>query len=160
MRLLGIDSGERRIGVAVCDPLGIVAMPLTVIELPAKAALRAIAEIAQREGAEQIIVGLPLSLDESEGSQAVRAQRFGRALQAATGLPVVFWDERFSTAEADRLMLEAGLSRRRRDARRDAAAAAIILQDYLDSHRPPSLVNEADHSDPDDGLQCSDEGSG
>ena len=136
--MLGIDSGERRVGVAICDALGVVATPLGLIERPRRAALAAIAEIARREGVEQIVVGLPLSLNESEGPQAQRARSFGRALKTTTRLPVVFWDERFSSIEADRRMIEAGWSRRRRDARRDAAAAAIILQDYLDSHRTPS----------------------
>jgi putative Holliday junction resolvase len=139
MRLLGIDSGERRVGVAICDPLGIVATPLIVVETGRggrRAVLAAIAEIARRESAEQLVVGLPLSLNESEGPQAARARSFGTALATATGLPVVFWDERFSSTQADRLLREAGVSRRRRAARQDAAAAAIILQDYLDSHRP------------------------
>ncbi|MGI8551001.1 MAG: Holliday junction resolvase RuvX [Dehalococcoidia bacterium] len=135
MRLLGIDTGEKRIGIAICDPQEIVAVPLCVLERKGRHDTEAIAGLARREAVEQLVVGLPLSLDGGRGPQAERAMRFGERLASACGLAVVFWDERFSTVEADRVMLEAGLSRRRRDARRDATAAAIILQDYIDSNR-------------------------
>lgn len=137
MRLLGVDTGEKRIGLAVCDPLGIVAVPLCVLARRGRGDLEDIAEIARREAVEEIVVGLPLSLNGTTGPQALRALHFGHALREQSGLPVVFWDERFSTVEAERGMLDAGLSRRRRDARRDASAAAVMLQDYLDSHPAP-----------------------
>ena len=135
MRVLGVDTGERRTGVAISDPDEIIAVPLSVLTSTREQVIAEIAELTRREQVKRIVVGLPLSLNGERGPQARIALHIGRQIEAATGLPVVFWDERFSTAEADRLMLEAGLNRRRRDARRDAAAAAVILQDYLDSHR-------------------------
>jgi len=134
MRVLGIDPGERRIGIAVSDPGGRLAVPVSVYERRGKEAVRDVAAIAQREETRLIVVGLALSLDGTHGPQAERAARFGRALQAASGIPVVFWDERFSTREAGRLMIESGVSRRRRKTNLDAASAAVILQEYLDCH--------------------------
>lgn len=136
MRILGIDPGERRIGIAISDPGGRIAVPVSVSEQRGKATLAELSALALREEAGLIVVGLALSLDGSHGPQAERAQRFGRALGAASGVPVVFWDERFSTREAGRLLIQAGSSRRHRTHNLDAAAAAVILQDYLDSHQP------------------------
>lgn len=145
MRLLGVDTGERRTGLAISDPNERIAVPLTVLTAPRTAMIAGIVEIARREAIERIVVGLPLSLNGEQGPQARYALRIGHAIEQASGIPVVYWDERFSSAEADRLMLEAGLTRRRRDAVRDAAAASIILQDYLDSHlaRQGDLAVEA-----------------
>ena len=134
MRLLGVDHGSKRIGLALSDPNGRVAVPMTVIASQGRTDIAQIVALAVREGAEQIVVGLPLSLDGTHGPQAQRTSGFGRRLAAATAIPVVFWDERFSTVEADRRMIEAGLARERRDRLRDAAAAAIMLQDYIDSN--------------------------
>ena len=137
MRLLGIDPGEVRVGLAVSDPNGRVAVPVGVYVRQGAGDAAQLAAIAQREGAEMIIVGLPLSLDGTAGPQARRARRLGRAISTAGGLPVIFWDERFSSREATRIMVETGASRRRRKTDRDAAAAALILQDYLDYHPRP-----------------------
>jgi putative pre-16S rRNA nuclease len=135
MRLLGVDHGSKRIGLAVSDPDGRVALPMTVMARTGRSDAIEIVELARREGAERIVVGLPLSSDGSRGPQATVALRFGERLAAAAGdIPVVFWDERFSTAEANRRMIDAGLSRASRDKIRDAAAAAVMLQDYLDSN--------------------------
>jgi putative Holliday junction resolvase len=134
MRVLGIDPGERRIGIAISDPAGRVAVPVSVYAQQGKETARVLSALARREEARLIVVGLALSLDGTHGPQAQRAERFGRALQAASGIPVVFWDERFSTREAGRLLLEAGVPRRRRKSSLDATSAAIILQDYLDCH--------------------------
>jgi putative Holliday junction resolvase len=138
MRLLGIDPGEARVGLAVSDPRGVIAVPVGVYARRGEGDTEALADIARREGAETIVVGLPLRLDGTAGPQARRARRLGRALEAASGLPVVFWDERFSSREATRRMIEAGVSRHRRRTDQDAAAAAIILQEYLDCHPPSS----------------------
>jgi putative holliday junction resolvase len=138
MRVLALDPGERRVGIAVSDPRGVIAVPHSVFARQGKADAADLAALAQREGAEIIVVGLPLSLDGSSGPQAKLAERFGRAVQAASGLPIVFWDERFSSREASRRAVEAGMSRRRRRAPQDAAAAAIILQDYLDCQPRPA----------------------
>lgn len=135
MRYLGVDPGEKRIGLAISDPDGTIAVPLRVIETSGSQGIANVAAIAQSEAVDAIVVGLPLSLDGSQGPQAKRALRFGRRLATSSGLAVVFWDESFSSVEADRRMIDAGLSRRHRDRRRDAAAAAIMLQDYLDGRR-------------------------
>lgn len=135
MRVLGVDTGERRTGLAISDPNERIAVPLTLLKARLGGVIAGIVEIAQRETIGRIVVGLPLSLNGGQGPQARYALRVGRAIELASGIPVVYWDERFSTAEADRVMLEAGLTRRRRDVARDATAATIILQDYLDSHR-------------------------
>jgi putative Holliday junction resolvase len=134
VRILALDPGERRVGLAVSDPGGHVAVPLAVYVRRGRGDADALAAIAARECAEAIVVGLPLRLDGSRGPQAIRAERFGRAVAAVSGLPVVFWDERFSTREAERLNAESGMSRARRRTSVDATAATVILQDYLDCH--------------------------
>jgi putative pre-16S rRNA nuclease len=131
---LGIDPGERRVGLAVSDPKGVVAVPAGVYVRRGSDDGLELADLARREGAELIVVGLPISLDGSLGPQARRARRLGNAIQSASGLPVIFWDERFSSREATRLMVESHTSRRRRKSDLDATAAAVILQDYLDAH--------------------------
>jgi putative Holliday junction resolvase len=136
MKLIALDVGDRRIGIATSDPLGFSVRPLRV--LPRKNQRNDIEEVlhtAAQEQAEGLVVGLPLSLDGTLGPQAERVERFRSALQAASPLPVFSWDERFTTAEADRLMLEAGLPAAKRRALRDAAAAAVILRAFLDAHR-------------------------
>ena len=138
MRILGIDPGEARIGVAISDPRGVVAVPLGVFARKGNGDPEEIATLARHEGAELIVVGLPLSLDGAIGIQARRAQRLGRRIEAVSKLPVVFWDERFTTQEAGRLMLGSGMSRKRRRKGVDATAATIILQEYLDCHRHPA----------------------
>jgi putative pre-16S rRNA nuclease len=143
VRILGIDPGEARVGLAVSDPNGSIAVPAGVFLRKGPDDAAELAGIARREEAELIIVGLPLSLDGSIGPQARRARRLGRALEAASGLPVIFWDERFSSHQATRAMIESGSSRRRRKSDRDAAAAAIILQDFLDAH--PKFETDPPH---------------
>ncbi len=136
MRTLGLDVGERRIGVAISDPEGRLAVPLRVLERRGgDADARAVAELARREGAGRIVVGLPVSLDGSLGPQARQTQAFAERLRAATDAEVVLYDERFSTVEADRHLRKMGMREREMRSRRDAVAAAIVLQAYLDSRR-------------------------
>ena len=134
-RILAIDPGERRIGVAGAD-LGLrVAIPLTTIE-GGPDAVEAVARLVDEEGARALVVGLPLSLSGALGQQAERAQALAEALADRLSIPVLTWDERLSSAEARRRLSSGG--GRRRDKRDvDALAAAIILQAYLDSQRPP-----------------------
>lgn len=139
MRILSLDVGEARIGIAVCDPDERFAVPLEVVEREEEEAdLCSILAIARREEAGSLVVGLPLSLDGSRGPQARRVEGFARRLAARTSLPVELWDERLSTAEAKRYQ-----SGRRRGGRRpavgDAVAAAIILQNFLDARRARAL---------------------
>lgn len=134
MRALGIDFGDKRIGVALSDPLGIIASALTVIERKSdEAALKRIVALAQEHEVECIVVGLPRSLDGSLGPQAQRVQSFIESLMLCIDIPVVTWDERFSTYDAERVLVEAGVKRDKRKRHRDSVAAAFILQGYLDS---------------------------
>lgn len=136
MKAIGLDYGERRIGVAAGDPLGLTAQPLAVIERTSIAADTArIADIARRRSADTVVVGLPLEMDGSMGPQARRVRRFALRLEREIGLPVVLWDERLSTVEAERSLLNAGERRENRREVRDSVAAALILQSYLDAQR-------------------------
>jgi putative Holliday junction resolvase len=132
-RSLCLDVGERRIGVAVSDDEGWLASPLTVVERRgARRDFACIAALVGDQSSERVVVGLPRSLDGAIGPQARRVQRWTSRLQEHLTVPVVFWDERFSTAEAARL-LAARPARGRVGI--DAAAAAVILQDFLDANR-------------------------
>lgn len=131
MAILGLDVGEKRIGVALAD--GLLAIPLTVIDRAGEEAdLERVLTLAEEHGVKRIVVGLPRSLDGSIGRQAERVLSFSSALSESTDVPVDTWDERLSTVSAERLLLGAGVKRDKRRARRDAMAAAIILQSYLD----------------------------
>jgi putative Holliday junction resolvase len=147
MRVLALDPGERRVGIAVSDPNGSIAVPVGVYLRRGKDDGSELAAVAQREAAELIVVGLPISLDGTEGPQALLARRFGATIAAESCLPVVFWDERYSTKEATRLAIEAGGSRRKRKAGIDARAATVMLQDYLDCHRAPASLDESLNTD-------------
>jgi putative Holliday junction resolvase len=134
-RLLGVDPGEARIGIATCDPEGRFAVPLTIIERRGRALDRVAEEIAALSAsseAEGIVVGLPLNMDGTEGAQARHARSLGRRIATAAGLPVHYWDERLSSFAAEQLMAEAPRMRRRRGGRIDDLAAAVILQSFLD----------------------------
>jgi len=135
-RLMGLDIGDRRIGVALSDSLRIMAGALTVVErVTDDAALKQIIDLARENEAERIVVGMPRSLDGSLGKQAQAVQSFVDLLKRRTDIPVVTWDERLSTVAAERTMLEVGMKRDKRKKRRDSLAAAIILQGYLDRER-------------------------
>ena len=136
MRILGLDIGEKRIGVALSDPLGIIASALTVIERTTdEAAIKQIINLALENEAERIVVGMPRSLDGSLGKQAQAVQSFIDLLKERTQLPVVSWDERLSTVAAERALLETGMKRDKRKKHRDSLAAAFILQGYLDREK-------------------------
>ncbi len=134
MRILGLDAGEKRIGVALSDPLGIIASALTVVEVKTEAdGVERVVALAREHEAERIVVGLPRSLDGSLGPQARRVQAFADLLAGRMDIPVVTWDERLSTVEAERTLVRAGIKRDKRKKRLDSVAAAVILQGYLDS---------------------------
>ncbi len=136
-RLLGVDYGLVRLGLAVSDAERRLASPLTVYKRcgPERDAayFRALAAAEEIGG---IVVGLPLHCDGHEGAKAQQARAFGAWLAEATGLPVWFWDERFSTVEAESVLWQAGLTHKKRKARRDGVAAQILLQTYLDAGCP------------------------
>jgi len=137
MVILGLDLGERRVGVAVSDPEGIIAHPLEQFEPKGRRDLVArVAELVGAEGAERVVVGQPARLDGTLGEQARRHEATVAALREALGVPVSVWDERLSTRRAERSMREAGLGRGARKARMDKVAAAVILQAYLDAGAP------------------------
>ena len=138
MRSLGLDIGDRRIGVALSDPEGILASPLTVINRrDEKLDIKAITDIVSQKQVEQIVVGLPLSMDGSLSRQAEKVKEFTRKLCEHTQVPVEYRDERLTTVLAERLMQTADTKKTGKKARHDAQAAAIILQDYLDEKHEP-----------------------
>ncbi len=137
-RLIGLDPGSKTVGVALSDVSLMLATPYGGIargKLKANAA--EIMAIAAREGAGGLVVGLPLGMDGSFGPAAQAAKDWGLALGEACGLPVALWDERLSSAAVNRAMIEADLTRKRRAAAVDAAAAAYMLQSALDASRGP-----------------------
>jgi putative Holliday junction resolvase len=136
-RLLAIDPGQVRLGLAISDTERRLASPLTTYTRrnPRQDALFFM-KIIEDEEIGQIVIGLPVHLDGNEGEQARAARKFGVWLQDATGLSCVFYDERFTTFEAESSLLEAGLTRKKRKARRDRVAAQILLQTYLDAGCP------------------------
>ena len=135
-RTLGLDVGDRWIGVALSDPLGILASPLTRIErTDDEAAVKAIADLVGKHEAKAVVAGLPYCMDGSLGPQAVSVQGFLRKLAQSLSVPIQTSDERLSTVAATQGMIEAGASRESRKGKIDAAAAALILQWYLDRLR-------------------------
>jgi len=130
-RVMALDIGERRIGVAVSDPSGTLARPHAVIQRRSKVMdFAAVARLVAELEVERVVVGLPLSLNGEIGPQARRVTRYAQALAQALEVPVELYDERYSTVTADALLAESG---RKRRVPIDAAAAAVILQDYLES---------------------------
>lgn len=134
--MMGLDYGEVRIGVALSDPLGLTAQPLTTVARTAsvEADLASLASLAREHAAVRFVIGLPLGLDGARGERARATEGFARRLERASGLPVEAWDERLTSAQAERALLEADLSRRRRRQVIDRAAAVLILQSWLDAH--------------------------
>ncbi len=133
MRLLGLDVGTKTIGVAVCDEGGVVATPLRTIQrVGGQRDVDAVAAVMRETGAEALVVGLPLELSGREGEAARRSRVLGRTLAEAIGCEVHYWDERFSTSEAERVLISADVSRRKRKQVINHVAASLILQGYLD----------------------------
>ena len=132
---MGLDVGDKRIGVALSDPDGILASPLTIINrTEERLDIEAILNITNQHQVKQIIVGLPRSMDGSIGKQAEKVKAFTRILCQHTKIPVEFRDERLTTVSAKRLMQTAS-KKTRKKARDDAIAAALILQSYLEEER-------------------------
>ena len=133
MRSLGLDIGDKRIGVALSDPGGILASPFTILDRRDDAAdVEAIIDIVSQQQVEQIVVGLPRSMDGSIGMQAEKVKSFVQKLCSRTEVPVEFRDERLTTVLAKRLMQSVGKKKSRKKARDDAIAAELILQGYLE----------------------------
>ena len=134
MRTLGLDVGLRRVGVAISDPTGMLARTLAVIKRGANTWTQ-IAQWVHDEEVGHVVVGYPLLLDGTKGAQTRDVDEFVQELERHVSVPIHLWDERFSTVTAQRLMISAGRNAREREKRIDAAAAAVILQDYLDAER-------------------------
>jgi len=131
-RALGIDFGEKRIGVAATDALGLDAHPLEVLaSTPRDTAADRIAAIARERGATVLVVGMPVNMDGTPHDSAPQVRAFARRCVERTGLPLVFVDERLSTVEAERLLRDAGRSRGDRRGLVDMFAAAVILRDWM-----------------------------
>ena len=143
MRVLALDIGERRIGVAVSDPSGTVASPLMVLDAAKVLGNgRDLTQLADEYEAELVVVGLPLSLDGTEGPQAQAVRRAAARLAGFLRVPVEFVDERLSSAQASRAMGDVGASQRQQRGSVDMVAAAIFLQSYLDARRDGGRIGE------------------
>ncbi len=148
MRALGLDLGTKTIGLAVSDELGITAQGLTTLERrgPRKD-LEALAERVTEFTIDRFVIGLPLNMDGSEGPRAEFTRKFGTALEEATKLPIIYWDERLTSVAAHRALSEVGASRKKRKEVIDQIAAVLILQGWLDSQRPHQSVHGDDSAD-------------
>lgn len=131
-RVLGLDLGDVRIGVAISDAGRRLAVPLGTIHTGAPGDMKAVASLVREHGVTVVVVGHPLLLSGEAGSRARHAEAFADALRSILDIPVVLHDERLSTVEADRALREAGAGGRRRRAAVDRSAATVILQAYLD----------------------------
>jgi putative Holliday junction resolvase len=135
-RIMGIDFGDSRIGIALSDPLGIMASPLTIITRTEETRdIEAIIDIIHQNEVGRIVMGLPISMDGTIGKQAEKVKQFAANLEKKVDIPVEFKDERLSTVVAKNLVQE--VRKTDRKTRYDAAAAALILQSYLDDNAPP-----------------------
>jgi putative Holliday junction resolvase len=146
-RLLALDVGNARIGLALSDPSGTVVTPLRVIpRRPEATALAAIGAVIVAEEAVGVIVGLPLRLSGDYSDQTHATSDFAAKLATQIPVPLLLWDERYTTVEAERLLRERGVPRDRWRAQIDAVAAGVILQDYLDAHLSPTAppLSDAD----------------
>ena len=137
-RIMGIDYGSRRVGVALSDRLGIAAHPFEVLEAGPGLG-RLLAELVGAEDVAKVVVGLPVSLDGTEQAAARRTRRFVDRLRPLVGVEVVLYDERLTTRIAESVLVAAGTSRAKRRRRVDKVAAAVMLQGYLDSQARPGV---------------------
>jgi putative Holliday junction resolvase len=133
-RILALDLGQRRIGLAVSDPLGITAQGLPTLQRTnIRTDLAALSKIAAEREVSLFLLGYPLHMSGHEGRQTEYVRDFAARLEAHTGVPVKFWDERLTTAEAQRVLRESGVSSRKRAEAVDRLSAVILLKSYLDS---------------------------
>jgi putative Holliday junction resolvase len=150
-RILGLDFGTRRIGAAVSDPGHTIAFPL---ELHERRSLdldaRHYRELLEENDVDRIVVGLPLHTSGREGELAKAARAFGEWLGRLSGRLVIYFDERYTTVEAEHRLIDAGLTRQKRKALRDKLAAQIMLQSYLDAGCPETEAAHAPLADPDE----------
>ena len=142
MRWMAIDHGTQKIGIAFSDELEILASPFEVWPQEGEATLKKLARLAKEEGVQALVLGLPTHKDGAESATAAEARDFGEALAKLTGLPLRFLDEHLTSAEAERLLAQRGVKPKDRKAKLDAAAAAVILHDLLESRRSARIPAE------------------
>ena len=137
MRVLGLDYGSKTVGVSVSDPMGLTAQGVETIwrkqENKLRQTLARIEELVSEYQVERIVVGYPKNMNNTVGERALKSLEFKEKLEKRTGLPVVMWDERLTTVEAERTLMEAGVRRENRKQYLDELAAVFILQGYMDS---------------------------
>jgi putative Holliday junction resolvase len=134
-RILALDPGTKRIGVALSDELGWTAQPLeTFARRSLKADVAHVKDLVERHGVRRVLVGLPIRLDGRLGPEAQGVQQFMAELERALPVPVTGWDERLTSKSAEQLLIQANVSRRKRKGTVDRVAAAILLQSYLERH--------------------------
>lgn len=137
-RILGVDLGGKRVGFAVSDPTGVIATPLCVVQVKDDAdRVRVVMEQCRETGAERLVVGLPVNMNGTHGPAVEAVVRFVERVRALLDVPVDTWDERLTTKMAERVLIEAGMSRRGRKKVVDKLAAQLILQGYLDAKSCP-----------------------
>jgi putative Holliday junction resolvase len=147
-RILALDYGTKRIGVALSDELGWTAQPLETFERKSlEADLAHIRQLVLRHEVREVVIGMPVTMDGRTGPAAQSAQRFRDTLQAAVGVPAVSWDERLTTKAAEQMLIEADVSRKKRKGAVDRIAAALLLKSYLE--HLASLQSAAGGSAPD-----------
>jgi len=138
MRVLGIDFGERRVGIAVSDPTGLIARSWGIVPRTSNEQVaERVAQIAGELEVGTIVLGLPFDMQGEEGYQARRVRRFGALLAEKVSIPMVYWDESLTSADAAEILRERGERRSRRAQPADAVAAAVLLQSYLDNRSSP-----------------------
>ncbi len=136
MRILSIDFGEKRIGLALSDPLGFTAQGLETLQRKnMKQVLADIVSLVKEREVGEIVVGFPINMDGSQGFKAQEVTKFVADLEKVAGVPIKTWDERLTSREANRLMIEEGLSREKQRSQSDRLAATLILQNYLEYRR-------------------------
>ncbi|MDO4453872.1 MAG: Holliday junction resolvase RuvX [Eubacteriales bacterium] len=137
MRAIGLDFGSKTVGVAISDPLGLTAQGIEIIRRTSENKLRKtlarIEELIKEYGVDTIVLGLPKNMNNTLGDRAEKSLEFKEMLERRTGLPVVMWDERLTTVEANRTLIEGNIRRENRKQYVDQLAAVLILQGYLDS---------------------------
>lgn len=134
MKILGLDIGSKRVGLALSDPLGITAQALETIEVKNEEDIvDRLKKIVNKEEIKEIVVGLPLNMNGSSGPQAQKAVEFCDKLKENFTIPIKLWDERMSTLEVERIMIEADVSRNKRKKKIDKLAAQVMLQSYLNA---------------------------
>jgi len=132
LRILAIDYGQKRVGLALSDRLGITAQPFkTIINQSREELIDELAEIIKANDVTEVVIGLPLHMNGTEGERAEKSRVLAAELETALNIPVYLQDERLSSAEVEKVMLAGDLSRRKRRAKRDKLAASIILRTYL-----------------------------